>query len=322
MSWVILVLIYGIFKGARELTKKKAMSINSVMEVLVIYTFISFAMVIPQAPNAGGLETKYYLLIALKSFAIFVAWICGFYSLKMLPVSLYGVLDLSRVLFSTFMGVVFLHETLNGYQIAGLCIVCSGLLLLKFKPGFLKKKKAGTENTDSTISNVAQTSIPQQTSLSQQTSLQNPALEIKNNDRISFFIVLALISCVLNAVSGFMDKVLMREITRPQLQFWYMVFLAGYYLLYILITRTKISASVFKNIWVWIMAAMFVLGDMALFEANKNPESRITMMTLIKQSGVIVAIIGGKIFFKEKNIGYKLFCATVIIAGILIGLIR
>lgn len=318
MSWVILVLIYGIFKGARELTKKKAMSINSVMEVLVIYTFISFAMVIPQAPNAGGLEAKYYLLIALKSFAIFVAWICGFYSLKMLPVSLYGVLDLSRVLFSTFMGVVFLHETLNGYQIAGLCIVCSGLLLLKFKPKFLKKKNSDcqSEILNSTISNSALTSIPHQTSIPQ------PALEIKNNDSISFFIILALISCVLNAVSGFMDKVLMREITRPQLQFWYMVFLAGYYLLYILITRTKISLSVLKNVWVWVMALMFVLGDMALFEANKNPESRITMMTLIKQSGVIVAIIGGKIFFKEKNIGYKLFCAAVIIAGILIGLIR
>lgn len=303
MSWVLLVLIYGIFKGARELTKKKAMSINSVMEVLVVYTFISFAMVIPQAPQAGGLEAKYYFLIALKSFAIFVAWICGFYSLKMLPVSLYGVLDLSRVLFSTFMGVVFLHEVLNGYQIAGLCIVCSGLLLLKFKPGFLKKRDV----------------VP---SIPQQSSFQNPALEIKSNDRISFFIILALISCVLNAVSGFMDKVLMREITRPQLQFWYMVFLAGYYLLYILITRTKISLSVLKNVWVWVMALMFVLGDMALFEANKNPESRITVMTLIKQSGVIVAILGGKIFFKEKNIGYKLFCAAVIIAGILIGLIR
>lgn len=318
MSWVLLVLIYGIFKGARELTKKKAMSINSVMEVLVVYTFISFVMVIPQAPQAGGLEAKYYFLIALKSFAIFVAWICGFYSLKMLPVSLYGVLDLSRVLFSTFMGVVFLHEVLNGYQIAGLCIVCSGLLLLKFKPKFLKKKNSDCQNEilNSTISNSALTSIPQQTSIPQ------PAPENKNNDRISFFIVLALISCVFNAVSGFMDKVLMREITRPQLQFWYMVFLAGYYLLYILITRTKISFSVLKNVWVWVMALMFVLGDMALFEANKNPESRITVMTLIKQSGVIVAILGGKIFFKEKNIGYKLFCAAIIIAGILIGLIR
>lgn len=295
MSWVILVLIYGIFKGARELTKKKAMSINSVMEVLVVYTLISFVMVIPQAPEAGGLEAKYYFLIALKSFAIFVAWICGFYSLKMLPVSLYGVLDLSRVLFSTFMGVAFLHEVLNGYQIAGLCIVCSGLLLLKFKPH--------------------RKSIPQSASIPQ------PAPK-NTNDRISFFIVLALISCVLNAVSGFMDKVLMREITRPQLQFWYMVFLAGYYLLYILITRTKISFSVLKNVWVWVMALMFVLGDMALFEANKNPESRITVMTLIKQSGVIVAILGGKIFFKEKNIGYKLFCAAIIIAGILIGLIK
>lgn len=304
MSWVLLVLIYGILKGARELTKKKAMSINSVMEVLVVYTLISFVMVIPQAPDAGGLEAKYYFLIAVKSFAIFVAWICGFYSLKMLPVSLYGLLDLSRVLFSTFMGVVFLHEALSGFQIAGLCIVCAGLLLLKFKPRFLSVQ------SEKNISDKVET------------SLMHSATEYKNNDRISFFIILALISCILNAVSGFMDKILMKEITRSQLQFWYMVFLSAYYLIYILITKTKISAGVLKNIWVWVMALMFVIGDMALFEANKNPDSRITVMTLIKQSGVIVAILGGKIFFKEKNILYKLFCAAVIIAGICIGLIK
>lgn len=42
-------------------------------------------------------------------------------------------------------------------------------------------------------------------------------------------------------------------------------------------------------------------------------------MTLLKQSGCIVTILAGKFIFKEKNIGYKLFCAAVIVAGIVIG---
>ena len=36
--------------------------------------------------------------------------------------------------------------------------------------------------------------------------------------------------------------------------------------------------SVVKNKWVWILAVMFVIGDKALFIANANPESKITMM--------------------------------------------
>ena len=288
MSWVFLVLLYGVLKGSREIAKKKAMMKNTVMEVLVVYTFLSFIFVIPQAGSAGNLETEFYFWIALKSFAIFIAWICGFYSLKYLPVSLYGVLDLSRVLFSTFMGVVFLHEVLNAWQIAGLIIVSFGLLFLKFSP--------------------------------QKNEVKNPMLESAKTN-VPFYVVLALISCVLNAVSGFMDKVLMKSVTTSQLQFWYMVFLAGYYLLYIIIKKEKISLSVLKNVWVWIMALMFVIGDKALFIANGMSESKITVMTLIKQAGVIVTILGGKFLFKEKNIAHKLLCVAIIICGIVIGVL-
>ena len=49
--------------------------------------------------------------------------------------------------------------------------------------------------------------------------------------------------------------------------------------------------------------------------------SRITVMTLIKQSGCIVTIIGGRIFFHEKNTLYKLICAGIILAGIVIAVI-
>jgi radical SAM protein with 4Fe4S-binding SPASM domain len=82
---------------------------------------MSFVMVIPEIRNAGGLAYWQYLLIALKSFVIFIAWICSFYAIKRLPVSVMGILDLSRVLFATLMGVVFLHETMKFNQIIGFC---------------------------------------------------------------------------------------------------------------------------------------------------------------------------------------------------------
>jgi len=43
-------------------------------------------------------------------------------------------------------------------------------------------------------------------------------------------------------------------------------------------------------------------------------------MTLIKQSSVFIVILLGKIVFKEKNIAYKLLCAGIIVAGVLISL--
>lgn len=290
MTWILLVLLYGLLKGAREIAKKKAMETNSVMEVLVIYTLLSFLFVIPQAPEAGGVTARQLAFIALKSFVIFLAWICSFYSLKKLPVSLFGILDLSRVLFATFFGAVILGEVMGPWQVAGLVVVCTGLVMLKFRP-----RKAGALEAASSGKQVPAT---------------------------TFYVILALLSCMLNAVSGFLDKVLMKDITSAQLQFWYMLFLISFYLIYVLVTRERIRSSVWKNWWVWLLAVMFVIGDKALFVANGYPESKITVMTLIKQSGCIVAILGGKFIFKEKNTTWRLICALVIIAGIVMGVVK
>lgn len=318
MTWMLLVLVYGLLKGAREIAKKKAMEKNTVMEVLVIYTLLSFVFVIPQAPQACGLEPIYFLWIAIKSFSIFLAWICSFRSLKKLPVSVYGVLDLSRILFATSLGVLVLGETISTFQGIGLIFVCCGLVLLKFKPAFLKKlfhvdESPITLTPDTVVKSDETTEISSN-------CIQNNTL-VKQEKSVNFYIFLAFLSCMLNAVSGFLDKVLMKDISSSQLQFWYMLFLIAYYLIYVLIFRVKISPTVLKNGWVWLLAIMFVIGDKALFIANGDPASKITIMTLIKQAGCLVTILGGKFVFKEKNTGYRMFCACIIIVGIVMGVI-
>ena len=313
MSWIFLVLLYGLLKGGREIAKKKAMERNTVMEVLFSYTVISLILVLPQAPKAGGLEAKYYFLIALKSFCMFLAWLCSFHSLKKLPVSIYGILSLSRVLFGTLLGVVFLHEAMGVFQIGGMLLVCGGLLLLKLIDTKSQKEKVLQTESGEISSAIEPISTEIQSTLSSDLTATSSA-----NTATTFFVILAFLSCLFNSFSGFMDKILMKDITSSQLQFWYMLFIVLYYIIYLLIKKEKLSFSVAKNGWVWALAIMFVIGDKALFIANGNPASRVTIMTLIKQSACIVTIIGGKIFFKETNIARKLLCAVIIIAGIIL----
>lgn len=284
--WIWLVLLYGVLKGCREICKKKALETSSSVEVLLIYTLVSFLMVCPDVKNAMGLSPKFYLLVALKSFIIFLAWILSFVAIKKLPLSMYGVLDLSRVLFATLLGVTVLGERLGPIHIAGLILVCAGLLLLKFKPVYEKSKQ-----------------------------------EIgKEKKYAASIVIVALISCMLNSLSGLMDKILLKDINSSQLQFWYMLFLSILYIVYALIGKQKISLKrALTNKWIWILAIMFVIADRALFIANEMPESKVTVMTLIKQSGAIVSILAGKFVFKEKNVTHKLICAGIIIVGIVLG---
>ena len=290
MIWVLCTLFYGLAKGAREICKKKALTKNGVFEVLFFHTLLSFLFVVPEVPNAFGLPGKMYFLIAVKSFVIFVAWICSFHALSKIPVSVMGILDLSRVIFATLMGVFFLHEAMEINQVVGLILVSLGLLILPI-PNIIAKKKEGTK--------------------------------AKAENLTPFFIFIAILSCILNGVSSTMDKYFMStDMTTGQLQFWYMFFMVVYYGIYILVKKIKLNwKSLFKNYWIWILSVLFVVADRVLFVANAHPDSKVTMMTLIKQSGCIVTIIGGKFVFKEKNIMYKLLCAAIIIGGILVTVI-
>lgn len=280
--WIILVVLYGVFKGLREGVKKKAMEKNSMGEVLFFYTLLGFIISIPFAGNPFDIPLRYYFYTAFKSFVIFLCWILSFGAVKKMPVGYYGILDMARVLFSTLLGVLVLNEALSAPQIVGMALVASGLLLVN-----LRRSAAG--------------------------------------ERVgAVYIIMALVSCMLNSVSALLDKLLLTtgEISSGQLQFWFMFFMAVMYFAYMSLRgnmpRLK---NVRGNFWIVLLSVLLIAGDRALFIANEMPQSKLTVMTVIKQCAVIVTIIEGKLMFNESRFFYKLFCAFVIIGGIVISIL-
>ncbi len=278
MSWVLFTLVFGICKGLREGIKKKALGKSSTFEVLFLYTLIGFILVIPTAKDVFCVPWQYYFFIGIKSLVVFTAWICSFNSIKHMPVSLYGVMDTSRVIFSTLMGITLMGESASIRQMAGLVLVVMGLVLVNVS------RKDDTK--------------------------------VKNK-----YLFLTLTACLLNATSGVMDKWLTKTVTSGQLQFWYMFFLAAMYGVYILFSKTRVDfKAIKKNYWIIILAIVFIIGDRALFIANANPESRITVMTLIKQSSVFAAILAGRAMFNEKGTVKSILCAILVLLGIAVAI--
>lgn len=280
--WIIFILLYGILKGAREPIKKGVLRDVGVLTALFVYTFVGFLMSAPTAEGVFSVTPFAFGLVVIKSLVIFVAWILAFLAIKKVPVSVYGICDMSRVIFSTLLGVVFLGESLTLKGIISLILVVLGLY-------FANTKKAAQ----------------------------------KENYKMKYIWII-LIECFLNAVSGTMDKYIMStgEITSSALQFWFMLLLSVFYLGYILIKREKLELKkAFTNPWLYVLSFSLVLGDRMLFIANADPESQVTVMTLIKQSSAIVTVILGRLIYKEKNILRKLICAGIILAGITLAVI-
>lgn len=289
--WIVLVLIYGILKGVRDIAKKKALTISGVTEVLFVYTLLAFIFTVPTIGGINGIvgvPGREMGMIAFKSFIIFIAFLCSFYAIEKMPISLYGVLDLSRMLFAMILGVFVLKEHLKFTQVIAMILVATGLLMLKYKPKAVREGRQAA-------------------------------------DKIPYVIyILAFVSTFLNALSGMLDKILMGggNITSGQLQFWYMLFMVVYYGIYVVATKCKIDwKGVLKNPYVWLISILFVIADRCLFIANGYGASRVTVMTLLKQVCCIVTIAGGRFIFKEKNTLQRFVCAAVIIAGIVISVL-
>lgn len=280
--WIVYVLFYGILKGVREPIKKTVLKNVGVLTTLFVYTFVGFLMTLPTAEGVFALSARVFSLVVLKSVMIFVAWIMAFKALKKVPVSIYGICDMSRVIFSTLLGVAFLHESLTVKSVISLVLVVIGLY-------FANAKK----------------------------SVCDEGYKIK-------YVWIIIAECFLNAISGTLDKYIMStgEITSSALQFWFMLLLSAFYLAYILVKREKLEIkNALTNPWIYLLSFSLILGDRLLFKANADPMSRVTVMTVIKQSSAVVTIILGKLLYNEKNILKKLICALIIITGIVVAVI-
>lgn len=278
--WVLFILIYSLLKGSREGMKKAALKKSSSTEILFFYTLIGLICTLPFSKDAFSLAPIYIFYVFIKAVVVCTAWLFAFYALKNMTVSLYGIMDLSRMVFSTMLGVFVLKESFTLSKAIGVGLVILGLMLVN-----LKKKGSSSQMTLVTL-------------------------------------IAALLNCFLNAVSGTMDKVLMQYMESSQLQFWFMFFMTFIYGVIILARQEKLSLKrVGKNYWIVLMSISLVIGDKLLFEANANPESEVTVMTVIKQSSVFVTVLTGWLVFKEKNILYKFLCALIVLSGILVAVL-
>ena len=279
--WIIFIFIYAFLKGTREGMKKSAMKKSSADEILFFYTLIGLILVLPFSKTAFELEPLYIFFAFIKSAVVCTAWLFSFAALKNMTVSLYGIMDLSRMVFSTLMGVFLLGEEMTVPKAVGMALVVAGLIMVNLK----------------------------------KTASAKP---------LTFAVLCAALgNCFFNAVSGTMDKVLMKYMDSSQLQFWFMLFMTVIYGVILMIRKEKISVKSIKtNYWIPLMSISLILGDKLLFEANSSPLSQVTLMTVIKQSSVIVTVLMGYLVFKEKeNFLYKLMCTAIVLAGIFIALI-
>jgi len=286
-------LLAALFLGLHNLCKKHAVRGNEVFPVLLGTISAGFLLILPlfigshfypdQLQEAGfyveSISLKTHGFIFIKSMIMAASWILAYQALKHLPLTIVTPIR-SAGPFFTFIGAIVIYKEMpNHWQWLGFFLIIFSVILysrIGKKEGIIFKK-----------------------------------------DKWIFAIVAATF---LGASSGLYDKFLIQNLAlNPQtLQFWFCFYTIVILLVILTITwfpyREKREAFKFR----WTIPAVGVLlqlADYFYFKALQDPEALIMLLSAIKRSQIIIAVVVGGIIFKEKNKREKL----IPLAGIMIG---
>ncbi|WP_040282201.1 EamA family transporter [Psychroserpens damuponensis] len=291
--WMYLGLLAALFLGLHNLCKKHAVQGNEVFPVLFGTIFSGFLLLLPLYFGSlfykdSMLSMQLYIaeipwsthgFIAIKSIIMACSWILAYQALKHLPITIVTPIR-SAGPFFTFIGAILIYqERPNPFQWIGFFLIIFSVILysrIGKKEGIIFKKNKW---------------------------------------------IFAIIGATfLGASSGLYDKYLIQELAlAPQtLQFWFCLYTV--LILFLILSITwfpfKAKRSAFKFRWTIIaVGILLVAADYFYFKALQDPDALIMLLSAIKRSQLIIAVIIGGLVFKEQNKRKKL----VPLAGIMIG---
>jgi transporter family protein len=123
---------------------------------------------------------------------------------------------------------------------------------------------------------------------------------------------------LLGAVSGLYDKYIMKSLSPMFVQSWFnfyqMIIMAVICGLMWYPKRHQTTPFHWSRA-IPLISIFICLADFAYFTSLNDPDSMISVVSLVRRSSVIISFICGVIIFKERNIKAKLLDLALLLAG-------
>ena len=127
--WLLFAFVSAGLLGFYDVFKKRSLRDNAVIPVLLINTVLCSVFFLPLVVGSafdifsegmagyivsGGLREHGF--VVLKSIIVLSSWICGYFAIKHLPLTIVGPINASRPVM-TLLGALFIYgESLNAWQ--------------------------------------------------------------------------------------------------------------------------------------------------------------------------------------------------------------
>ena len=289
--WLTLAFTSAALLGLYDVAKKRALTDNAVLPVLLLNTLFSsllFAPVIVAAECGLGWfdgtllesvpgDAHAHALVALKSAIVLVSWVFGYFAMKHLPLTIVGPINATRPVMVLVGAMLLFGERLNGYQWVGVALALLSLFLLS---------RSGRREGVDFAHNV--------------------------------WILCIAAAAVMGAVSGLYDKYIMTRLDPVFVQSWY-----NFYQLLMMGTVVGLlwwprrrTTTPFHWSWAIPLISIFLsLADFAYLTALGEEGAMISVVSMVRRGSVVVSFCCGALLFHERNLRAKALDLLFILVG-------
>lgn len=294
MHWVVASLVSAFFLGCYELSTKHAVRENAVLPVLFLANVCSASVwlilmavgsvrpeVLPPIMHVEPLTWTQHGLLLIKSTIVAASWICSYFAVKHLPVSIASPIRATGPVW-TFVGALFvLGERPSGLEIAGVATT-----LVSFVGLSIAGRKEG--------------------------------IHFHKDKWIGWLVAGTLLGAVSGLYDKFL---LGRQgFGAATVQAWFSIYLALLFLPLAVGWKLRWwPRKEFHWRWSIVMVSFALLvADFVYFNALRDPEALVSIVSSLRRGSTLVAFAGGIWIYKESNGRAKLPALIGVLAGIVL----
>lgn len=284
MTWLLFAFLSAALLGCYDAFKKHSLNGNAVLVVLFLNTVFCSIFFLPTVFYApfGGWEVQKYVI--LKSCIVLSSWICGYYAMANLPLTLVGPINATRPVMVLVGALLVFGERLNTYQWIGVTLAMLSFYMLK-RSG----KKEGIDFTSKWILSLVAAVV--------------------------LGAVSGLYDKYLMAPVEQGGLALNRLTVQAYFNFYQALFMAG-----ILVISSKSSKGLRGFEWRWtipLISIFICLADLAYFYALSLDGAMISVVSMVRRASVVVSFMLGVFIFHERNLRSKAFDLALVLLGML-----
>jgi len=297
MPWIAATILSSVFLGLYDLGTKHAVRENAVLPVLFLANLCSAGLWLllmaaaaqrpedfPALFTVAPLSPHQHLLLFLKSVIVACSWVCTYFAVKHLPVSLASPIRATGPVWTFLGALLVLGERPAWLQVLGVVITLGsfvGLSLAGAREGihFHRNKWIAWQVAGTLLGSMS-----------------------------------GLYDKVLLGRLGF---------SAATVQAWFCIYLALLFLPLALGWKLRLwPRHAFE--WRWSIVGIslaLLLADFLYFDALRHPDALVSLVASLRRGSILVAFFGSLWLFKEKNGAFKLPAVLGVLMGIVLTLL-